>query len=61
MNRSNRNKNKTEFYFKLASLNDKIKKYKVRFGEWDKDYIHKPRERTPEEEVVNIQHNRTKK
>lgn len=30
----------------------KLNKYKIRFGEWDKDNIPKPRDRTPEEDSV---------
>ena len=40
----------SHFYYKLTGLNDKIRRYKVKFGEWEDNYIPPPRDRTPTKE-----------
>lgn len=44
--------NNTEFYYKLNNLTDKIKRFKVKFGDWDQDHIPPLRERTPSLESI---------
>lgn len=47
-----KNSNKTEFYYRLSGLIDKIRRYKIKFGEWDPDYVPKSKPRTPSDEPV---------
>ena len=45
----NASQSNTDFYNKLNSLNDKIRHYKINFGDWDEDYQLPERQKTPDE------------
>jgi hypothetical protein len=38
---------RTEFDYRLSGLNDKIRRYKIKFGEWDSDHVYEPKTRIP--------------